>query len=94
MDFVSLGMRIKRIRIEEKKTQDELADMINSSRAYVAQIEAGTKIPSLEMVVTIANTLGVSADQLLVDSLSNSGAVKDSELEYMMFSGSIKNVLI
>lgn len=84
MDYESLGKRISDRRRALGKTQEDIAFDLGVSRSFYGHIEAGNKIPSLEILVAIANTLGLSADQLLVDSLSNSGAVKDSELEYLL----------
>jgi DNA-binding XRE family transcriptional regulator len=46
-----------------------VAAKVNCSREYIVQIENGTKVPSLSVLVKIANTLSVSADELLLDCL-------------------------
>lgn len=84
MDYESLGMRIKQARQEMKKSQEELAYEVGLSRTFLGLVETGNKAPKLDSLVAIANALKVSLDQLLVDSLSNSGAVKDNELEYLL----------
>ena len=43
-------------------------------------IERGEKIPSLETLINILNSLGVSADMVLSDVLDNGYKVKDSLL--------------
>lgn len=45
--------------------QEDLAERCNCSVSHIAHIEKGLGKPSLEMVVIIANKLGVTVDQLL-----------------------------
>lgn len=65
----STGMRIKHFRNLKKLSQEQLAEKLGVSQEYLARIETGNKIPSLELFVSIANTLETSADHLLADSL-------------------------
>ena len=65
----SLGKRISFYRSKSNLTQEALAAKVNCSREYIVQIENGTKVPSLSVLVKIANTLSVSADELLLDCL-------------------------
>ena len=58
----SLGKRISFYRSKSTLTQEALAAKVNCSREYIVQIENGTKVPSLSVLVEIANTLSVSAD--------------------------------
>ena len=62
----SLGKRISFYRSKSNLTQEALAAKVNCSREYIVQIENGTKVPSLSVLVEIANTLSVSADELLL----------------------------
>ena len=68
----SLGKRISFYRSKSNLTQKALAAKVNCSREYIVQIENGTKVPSLSVLVEIANTLSVSADELLLDCLEHS----------------------
>ena len=68
----SLGKRISFYRSKSNLTQEVLAAKVNCSREYIVQIENGTKVPSLSVLVKIANTLSVSADELLLDCLEYS----------------------
>lgn len=85
IDYESIGLRIKHYRSNVKKmSQDELAEKVEMSRVFLSYIETGTKVPSLESIVAIANALGVSANDLLVDSLNNTGASVDSDIHYLL----------
>ena len=68
-DSVSTGMRIKYYRNQKRLSQEQFAEALGVSREYIARIESGNKVPSLDLFVAIANTLEVSSDRLLADSL-------------------------
>ena len=70
----SLGKRISFYRSKSNLTQEVLAAKVNCSREYIVQIENGTKVPSLSVLVKIANTLSVSADELLLVCLEHSSS--------------------
>ena len=76
----SLGKRISFYRSKSNLTQEVLAAKVNCSREYIVQIENGTKAPSLSVLVKIANTLSVSADELLLDCLEYSSSSANSEI--------------
>lgn len=69
LDYTALGKRISNFRNASGLTQEQFGEKLNMSRKHISQVEAGISRPSLEAVVEIANFLGISADDLLVDSL-------------------------
>ena len=71
MDYCDLGRRIREQRLEKEWTQERLAASIGMSTSFVGHIERGTRKASLETLVLLANTLGVSLDYLLAGSLSH-----------------------
>lgn len=54
---MKLGEGIRRRREETGLTQEELAERLDVSRSFVARIENGDKMPSLNMLVKIADEL-------------------------------------
>ena len=68
IDYEALGKRISNAR----------------KQTGITQIEAATSRPSLEALVDIANLLGISADDLLVDSLTHSASTADSEIHRLL----------
>ena len=80
----SLGKRISFYRSKSTLTQEALAAKVNCSREYIVQIENGTKVPSLSVLVEIANTLSVSADELLLDCLEHSSSSANSEFHRLL----------
>ena len=80
MDAKAVGQRIKAAREKKNMTQEDLAARIDISPTHVSVIERGTKIPRVDTFVSIANVLGVSADELLVDVLDRASVGVASEL--------------
>ena len=70
-DYISLGKRIRKIRIERHLTQEQLAEACELSTAHIGHIERGTRALSIESLITISNVLEVSTDYLLLDVASN-----------------------
>ena len=76
----SIGKRIRKVRESKGWRQEDFAEKIGLSVTYTGMIERGEKTPKLETFITIANVLGVSADQLLADVLETGYSVKSSVL--------------
>lgn len=65
MDYAIIGKNIRRYRLISGLRQEDLAERCSCSNSHIGQIENARGIPSLEMVVRIANALSVTVDQLL-----------------------------
>ncbi len=78
MDYVKLGERIRKQRILNQLTQEQLAESAGISTSFVGHIERGEKKASIETIVALCNALEVSPAVLLQDSLSD--AVMQSHL--------------
>jgi len=84
MDYISLGSRIKRKRLEMNLTQESLAELSKISTPYMGQIERGEKGISLENFVNIANALECSTDELLRDNLEDNINARISEIQQII----------
>jgi len=60
----ALGKRIQRYRKQADLTQEELAEKVGISRAYMGYIEQGRNTPSLEILEKIAKKLKISLSDL------------------------------
>ena len=60
-----VGRNIKRVRTRQGWTQQVLAERAGTTRFYVAQLEAGSKQCSLEMLERVAKALRVKPGALL-----------------------------
>ena len=82
MDWKAVGHRIQAARKAKNMTQEQFAAALYMSTQHISALERGIKPPSLETLVSIANTLEVSADNLLQDvvdcsALASAGALTD-----------------
>ena len=69
LDYKAIGKRIKIARIKSDITQEQLAEKIEISPTHLSNIETGTTRVSLTTIVSIANALNVTMDDLLCDSV-------------------------
>ena len=69
LDYRTIGKRIGEIRRRRGLSQSTLAELIEKTPSYISYIENGVKKMSLETLVSIANALQASADDLLRDSI-------------------------
>ncbi|MGM9553884.1 MAG: helix-turn-helix domain-containing protein [Faecousia sp.] len=67
-----MGKRIKIARIKADLTQERLAEMVEISPTHMSNIETGTTRVSLTAIVSLANALSVTVDDLLCDSVVKS----------------------
>ena len=63
LDYKAIGKRIKIARIKADLTQERLAEMVEISPTHMSNIETGTTL------VSLANALSVTVDDLLCDSV-------------------------
>lgn len=62
---IIFGKTIKNLRMERELTQNNLADMINSERSHISDIERGIKSPSLAMIFRLAEALQIPSGELV-----------------------------
>ena len=68
LDYDLIAKRIRQYRHSLSWTQEELATHVGVSTTFIGQLERGEKKPSLETVVRLCKTLGVSVDALVLGS--------------------------
>lgn len=60
-----LAERLKHVRKEKGLSQNALAKLLNVTQPAVAKWESGTREPSLDDLISLANVLGETTDFLL-----------------------------
>lgn len=83
-----------RFRKERGLTQIELASKIGSGIAQVRRYESGRSSPTLEVIVRIAQTLGVSADDLIFENGQSAAAKRLHDRELLNLFEAIENMSI
>ena len=84
IDYKSIGRRIKAARTRLDMTQERLAEQVNLSPSHLSNIETGTTKVSLPTIVKLANALQVSVDSLLADSVVQSKAVFEEDIQTIL----------
>ncbi len=84
IEYESIGKRIKQFRTERNISQEKLGDLISATGNHISRIESGRRIPSVESLFLIANALNVTADDLLVDSLTRVKLTDDQEFKRLL----------
>ena len=67
IDYIAIGLRIRKLRKQKFWTQEKLAEKADIAPDYRCRIELGKKHPSLKSVLLIANALNITVDDLLID---------------------------
>ncbi len=82
--MVNMGGKLKTLRTEKKLTQKQVADQIGLAISAVSSYESGTRYPSYDVLVKLANIFHVSTDYLIgmTDTRNvDVTGLKDSEIE-------------
>ena len=68
IDYIAIGKRIRSARLAKKMTQETLSNMIDVTPTYISTIENGHTKLSLSTLLSIAQILDTTVDQLLYDN--------------------------
>ena len=80
---VSVKLRLRELRKSRKLTQAMVADGVNCSVAAYSRYENGSRQPSLDMVMKLADFFGVSLDYLFGRTPPDSSALSTCEADML-----------
>ncbi|MCM1253693.1 MAG: helix-turn-helix domain-containing protein [Clostridium sp.] len=83
MDRAILGQRLREERIRSGLTQEQTAEYINVSTAYIGLIERGERSVTLEKIILLAECFHVSVDYLLKDFLPSGASTDDKQMQLL-----------
>ena len=63
--MIKFGLRLKYLREQKGLLQTQLAERLSVTRALISGYETGIKLPSLDMLIKLAQSFHVSTDYLL-----------------------------
>ncbi len=84
INYKAIGNRIRKYRTEMKITQATLAELSGIEPSNISHIERGATKVSLPTLFKIANTLKVTLDDLVYDSLDKSYHISVKELNAIL----------
>lgn len=83
----SFSIKIKTLRKEHKKTQQNIADLLNIRRSTYGEYERGKILPPMDKMKILAEYFNVSVDYLI-------GNVENKETEQIDISENLKKALL
>ena len=89
MIYKLLGNRIRQERLKLNLTQEQLAEKVDLSTSYIGQIERGERNISLDTLVVLCKSIGVTIDYLLQDSINIEEDIVYNQLYQLISNRSI-----
>ena len=77
-------MNLKEIRQKRNFTQKDVADHLNCSTVAYSRYENGTRQPSIEVLLKMADLFGVTVDFLLGRQIAEDSTLSAYELELIL----------
>lgn len=84
IDYSVIGERIKKARKEKGLTQEQLAEKIDVSIAFLSRIERGSSQINLKRLTQICEILNISEGEILNGVSSNSNKYLDFEFANLL----------
>lgn len=66
---MEIGQKIKRLRLENNLTQEELADRCELSKGFISQLERDMTSPSIASLVDILESLGTNLNEFFSEQV-------------------------
>ncbi len=84
LDFTIIGQRLKKARIDKDMTQENLAEKLDISIAFLSRVERGLSHVNLSRLSQICNILDVSEGYILNGTASTSEQYLISEFNELL----------
>lgn len=85
MNYAEIGKRIAEKRRKLRMTQAEVEDKANISRKYLSNIEHGRSVPSIDVLMQIADVLHSAPNEFLLGAASMEKA-ENPKLDDLLFA--------
>ena len=76
---MEIGVKIKRLRLKNDLTQEELADRCELSKGYISQLENELTSPSIATLEDILNALGTTPAEFFSDEKESQAVFTDKD---------------
>lgn len=84
IDYKVIGNRIREIRKKKNWTQAKLAEKSGVEPSYISHIERGVTKLSLPTLISIANALNASLDEIVYTNLYKSAHISNRIIENLI----------
>lgn len=85
MDYARIGKRIAEKRRKLRMTQAEVEDRANLSHKYLSNIEHGRSVPSIDVLMQIADVLHSTPNEFLLGAAFTEQP-EESEMDNVLFA--------
>ncbi len=72
IDYYLMGERLKKARVSKNITQEELAEKLNVSVAFLSRVERGSSNFNLKRIEQVCNVLGITEAEIINGTSKNS----------------------
>jgi len=62
---INLGKRIRKLRVQQHRTLQDVADQCGFTKSLLSKIETGKVVPPVATLVKIAQTMGIKVSTLI-----------------------------
>jgi transcriptional regulator with XRE-family HTH domain len=87
-DIAVIGQRIKELRSQAGLTLEEVATKGNCTPGFLSQVERNKAAPSISMLYSIAEAIGVKVTDFLPDAINETKVVRRDSRNTFHFTGS------
>lgn len=84
IDYMAIGSRVRKFRLERGMTQERLSELSGLTPAHFSHIETGNTKVSLPSLLQIAMALGVTLDDLVYANLVHTKHVALKEMDALL----------
>ena len=85
VNYTLIGTRIRELRLIQGLSQEELAAFSGLSSVYISNIERARKHPGLESLLSIADALGVTMNDLLAGNQTAGDADYQTDICLLLY---------
>lgn len=79
-DANNFGHRVKKLREQQGFTQEALATHLNVTFTHISRVECGNRVPSVDIMIELAELFHVSLDYLITGKHYRSDSMKSTLL--------------
>ena len=76
-----IGARLKQARLAKNLTQQQLAEAVDISASFLSNVEMGRQAMNIKTLISLLDTLNISADWLLNNSTDSANHAAAIEIE-------------
>jgi transcriptional regulator with XRE-family HTH domain len=80
IDYLDIGSRIRVERLNQKMSQEKLAEMVDVGTTHISHIETGNTKLSIKTFIAIINALNLSSDELLRNHINKAKHIFEGEI--------------